>query len=325
MLTYTQVNQAEVRGRISSLRSLETTVEVMGWFSFLMTHFIKPYLPTHFPNARLLGLNFDGDPGRYVTGQRRFLDKEGKGYKRHLAQLALDVSAASNGAVLDRLARLYDTIHIDEAQDLNGYDLDVLKTLIHSPIRLQLVGDIRQAILMTNPKDPRNAQYKGIKVKAWFDEQAQAGELEITHQNRTWRSNQTIADFADSIFDTAWGFPRTESMNKATTSHDGVFQVSRADAIAYTQAFSPLCLRHSKAVGKDADLPFINIGVAKGMDAERVLIWPTKKVLDFIQHGKKLDATPSCSLYVAVTRARASVAFVVPTLSDCGLPVWQKN
>jgi DNA helicase-2/ATP-dependent DNA helicase PcrA len=323
VLTYTQANQEEVRRRLARLAPLNAHVEVLGWFSFLMAHWVRPYLPLHFSGRRLRGLNFDGDPGQYATGQSRFLDIEGRVYRRHLAHLAMEVSGASAGAVLDRLSQLYDTIYIDEAQDLNGYDLEVLDALIDSPTNLTLVADVRQALLLTNPRDPKNKQYKGIKIKDWFDEREEAGRLDVTGENRTWRSNQTIADFADSIFDAAWGFPRTESLNHTETGHDGVFTVAATDAAAYVATFQPLCLRHSAAVAREVDLPFTNIGIAKGMDVERVLIWPTSGVLDFLKTSQTLDPTPCCSLYVAVTRARASVAFVVEGPDDFSLPVWK--
>lgn len=322
VLTYTQANQDEVRTRLSRLAPLDAYVEVLGWFSFLMAHWIRPYLPLNFSGRRLRGLNFDGDPGQYATGQSRFLDSEGRAYKRHLAHLAMDVSGASSGAVMDRLGHIYDTIYVDEAQDLNGYDLEVLDALIDSPISLTLVADVRQAILLTNPRDPKNKQFKGIKVKEWFEMREDAGRLDVTRETRTWRSNQTIADFADSIFDATWEFPRTESLNDQETGHDGVFTVAVADASAYVATFDPLCLRHSAAIAKAIDLPFINIGIAKGLDVERVLVWPTSGVLEFLSKGKPLDPTPCCSLYVAVTRARASVAFVVHEPREFSLPVW---
>lgn len=120
VLTYTQANQRELDARLSRHRPLLATVDVQGWFSFLLSHWVRPYLPRRFPQRRLRGLNFDGDPGQYATGEPRFLDAEGRAYKRHLAQLALDTNAACASAVLDRLHRMYDEVHIDEVQDLKA-------------------------------------------------------------------------------------------------------------------------------------------------------------------------------------------------------------
>ncbi len=67
----------------------------------------------------------------------------------------------------------------------------------------------------------------------------------------------------------------------------------------------------------------MNIGVAKGMDVERVLIWPTERMERFLDRGDELSGKACCDLYVAVTRARASVAFAVKKPDDVGLPVWR--
>ncbi len=325
VLTYTQTNQAALRTRLADVGLLRARVEVLGWFSFLMAHCVRPYVPLHFSGRRLRGLNFDGDPGMFTSGRARFLDSEQRAYRLHLAQLAVEVSKASGGAVIDRLSRIYDAIHIDEIQDLNGYDLEVLELLLDAPIDLGLVGDVRQALLATNPREPKNRQYKGIEIMKWFEKQAKAGRLIITYRSETWRCNQEIADFADRIFDASWGFPPTDSHNARRTGHDGVFVVARTDVPEYVEAFEPLCLRHSAGSGRGIDLPFVNIAVAKGMDVERVLIWATERMERFLGDGTMLGGTPCCELYVAVTRARASVAFAVKRSEDFSLPVWRPS
>jgi DNA helicase II / ATP-dependent DNA helicase PcrA len=324
VLTYTQTNQGALRARLAAT-GLAARVNVMGWFSFLMAHWVRPYLPMHFPERRLRGLNFEGDPGRYATGEARFLDSEYRAYRRHVAHLAHDVCGASGGSVIDRLSRIYDAIHIDEVQDLNGYDLEVLGLLLDAPTDLAMVGDVRQAVLLTNPRDLKNKQYKGMAILKWFESQEQAGRIQIQHSNQTWRCNQAIADLADSIFAASWGFPATESMNSRQTVHDGIFVVGRADAGRYVEKFGPLCLRISANSARGVDLPFMNIRVAKGMDVERVFIWPTEGMEGFLRDGTMLEGTPCCDLYVAVTRARSSVAFAVKKPEDFRFPVWRPS
>jgi DNA helicase II / ATP-dependent DNA helicase PcrA len=112
IVTYTQLNQQELLARLAVHRPLVAQVEVQGWFSFLMGHWVRPYLPLVFPGRRLKGLNFEGDPGRFAAGERRCLDTEGRAYKRHLAHLAIDTSTASRGGVIDRLSRIYGAIYI---------------------------------------------------------------------------------------------------------------------------------------------------------------------------------------------------------------------
>jgi hypothetical protein len=101
------------------------------------------------------------------------------------------------------------------------------------------------------------------------------------------------------------------SKDVQVTEHDGVFQIACGDVLKYVERWSPVVLRHSK-VTKSFGLPAVNIGVAKGSTYDRVLIFPTKPMLTYLadRDSSKLKAPES--LYVAVTRARHSVAFVVP-------------
>lgn len=322
VLTFTMANQRELKSRLAARPETQAEVHVQGWFSFLMGHLVRPYLPRLYKDRRIQGLNFEGDPGRYATGGNRYLDPMGQAYKIHLAKLALDVNAASGSAAIDRLVRVYDEIYIDEVQDLNGYDLEVLAALFPAPINVSMVGDVRQSLINTNQKSPKNKQFKGIAVKKWFDAQVDAGHLQVEHSATTWRSNQAIADFADAIFDEAWGFSPTTSENVTETGHDGVFAISPTDVYEYVDRCQPMCLRHSAASGRTLLLPFLNFAVAKGQSSDRVLIAPTAPIVKYLRTGERLDDSAACSLYVAVTRARFSVGFVSDQFDRLGLPVW---
>jgi ATP-dependent exoDNAse (exonuclease V) alpha subunit len=59
-------------------------------------------------------------------------------------------------------------------------------------------------------------------------------------------------------------------------------------------------------------LATMNIGLSKGSTVERVLIFPTKPMIKYLRTRNPADAGSREKLYVAVTRARHSVAFVVP-------------
>lgn len=70
-LTFTQTGQAELNGRLQQACAPGTSPEVMGWFTFLLRHCIRPYLPLRFPEQRLRGLNFDGEPVGGGTPRKR--------------------------------------------------------------------------------------------------------------------------------------------------------------------------------------------------------------------------------------------------------------
>lgn len=312
ILGYTRASQDELEQRIKVAAPFRRSVEICGWYTFLLRHFVRPYLPALYPGRRLAGFNFDGEPaaGIYATGAPRFLDSEDRAFKLHLSKLALDVMEASEGGVVDRLQHIYDDIYIDEAQDLGGYDLDILSALFESDINVHLVGDMRQALLSTNDRDQRHKKYRFSALIDWFRLQEQKNYLTIEERPQTWRSNQIIADFSDTIFEAAHQYKSTESLAEESHDHEGLFTVPLAQVGAYRDAYAPLCLRHSAASGRQLDLPFVTFGTAKGRTTEHVLIYPTAKVTKFLTSGTALEGRAACSLYIAVTRAKHSVAFI---------------
>ncbi|MFE3757955.1 hypothetical protein ACFXO9_26910 [Nocardia tengchongensis] len=325
-LTFTQTGQAELQGRLQLACAPGAAPEVMGWFAFLLRHCVRPYLPLHFSGQRLRGLNFDGDPGMYAKGTARFFDDDGRAYRRHLSKLAYDVSVTSNGAVVDRLSHIYDEIYIDEVQDLTGCDLYIVEQLMEFPgIDVHMVGDVRQSMFATNPRDQTYKQFRDLKMLDWFELHRASGLLDVHYNQETWRANQAIADFSDALFAAQLCFEPTVSKQTEITGHDGVFAIAEADVEAYMSQFNPQALRDRITTASDVELSFRNFGTVKGLTFDRVIIYPTKTVTAFLTTGTTLKPKTACGLYVAVTRAKHSVAFVVPNPAATGLTVWNAS
>lgn len=85
-LTFTQTGQAELEGRLRQACAPKAAPEVMGWYTFLLRHCIRPYLPLKHSGQRLQGLNFEGVPagGVFASGVSRYFDAEGRAYRLHL-------------------------------------------------------------------------------------------------------------------------------------------------------------------------------------------------------------------------------------------------
>lgn len=328
-LTYTETGQRDLKRRLNAACGPDNLPEVCGWYAFLIRHWIRPFLPLKYPGRRIAGLNFDGSPfslpnGAVVaTGADRFLDSRSRAYKRFLSKLAIDVAEAAEGTVIMRLQRIYDEIYVDEVQDMTGYDLDVLEQLFGSSSTVELVGDVRQSLFSTNAEDPRYRKYRGLRMVDWFRKEEAAGRLQVGIESTTWRSNQTIASFSDTIFDAALNFGATVSMQTAVSDHDGVFVVAPKDVEAYLAMHGPVCLRQSKSTLVPEFVEALNFGVVKGLTFDRVLIFPTKPIKAFLRKGTALAESSACGLYVGVTRAVHSVAFVVENPDTTGLPVWR--
>lgn len=325
VLTYTTSNQAELQERLCRYAGNRPDIQLMGWFTFLLRNFARPFLPFEFSNQRVKGFNFDGQPYQKATGIKRFLDSNESVYACELGRLASELITDSKGALTHRLECIYDEILIDEIQDLSGHDWNILDALLNSSIDIKMVGDIRQSVLSTNPRSSKNKKYKYTEAIHWFRDQEKKGILQVEEKTTTWRCHSSIAAFSDTIFDSLCGFPKTVSVNLVETGHDGVFLVWEMHAQEYVDKYRPQCLRHSISSGKNFDFDFMNFKVSKGRTFERLLIVPTKGIVDFVRSGIHLEPLPAASFYVAVTRAKQSVAIVVSDTGNFQLPVWVPN
>jgi DNA helicase II / ATP-dependent DNA helicase PcrA len=309
ILTYTNENQRHIISRLeSTVGVLPPHIIVSGWFSFLIAQCAKPYQRVFTEVPFLIkGLNFEGRRNRFARKETRayFFDRNDDLYRDGVSEFVVQLNTLSQGAIIKRLGRIYRHIFIDEVQDLVGYDLDLLELLFDSPITMTLVGDPRQHTLSTNI-GPRNKRYRGAGLVDWFEERGDKCTLET--RDTCYRCNQMICDFADAIYPT---LPRTVSAGVPHSGHDGVFQVDWNDVPRYIAEHGPVAiLRHDKnadTLGYRA----MNIGLAKGRTFDRVLVFPTKPMLTYLQDKDPTKLKAPERLYVAVTRARFSVAFAV--------------
>ena len=113
----------------------------------------------------------------------------------------------------------------------------------------------------------------------WF---AERSDVCILENNRccSYRCTETICDFADAIYP---DLPRTKSFDVKETGHDGIFLIPEAEAVEYFHKYRPVTvLRHNKNVSTQG-LPAMNIGIAKGSTFDRVLLFPTKPILQYLK------------------------------------------
>ena len=136
-------------------------------------------------------------------------------------------------------------------------------------------------------------------------------EIDTDILNVSYRNNQIICDLANKMYPTMK--PCDSVMNKIT-EHDGIFWVHENDIDKYVDAYNPVQLRHDKRTKANPRTTTMNFGSSKGLTFNRVLIYPTKPMLDWLSGKHKDMKNESLSkFYVAVTRARYSVAFVYKT------------
>ncbi|GHD48832.1 DNA/RNA helicase superfamily I [Streptomyces mirabilis] len=308
--TYTNENLNQIVNRLSQGTGIVPShVTVLGWFTFLMNQCARPYQTYVLGETGVMGgLNFLGQRSRFTrkdNPKRYYLDPASAVYRNEVAALAHEANQRSGGKVVDRLAGMYDHIYVDEIQDMAGYDLDLLDALMKSPVALTMVGDPRQATFATNTAT-RNKRYRGSAIVDWFDERTDV--CIIDNRVESYRCNQAICDFADDLYPK---LPRTISKNTEVTGHDGIFPVKKWDVSEYVAKYSPVVLRWDRRT-KTGDLEAMNMGASKGSTYDRVLIFPTKPMISYYETRDFNALNEQAKFYVAVTRAKYSVAFVLP-------------
>ncbi len=308
--TFTVLNHERIVQKMwSELGGVPRGVCVLPWFSFLLHDLVRPYQNYGGRSERVERLNMV--PGQSTRGipksdARYWFDSRGAIYTDKVSEFVLRCDDASGRAVTRRLARLYQHLYIDEVQDLAGYDLELLERLLTAGPSVTMVGDPRQATYSTN-QAAKNSKYRGKGIAEKFREWESEKLCTIDRQSHSYRCASEICRLADKIYP---DYEPTESRNDRRTHHDGAVVVRRANVAEYLGRYTPQVLRYDKnseSFGRAA----LNFGNSKGLEFDRVLIVPTDPIRKWLSSGDCGTVEKSLAkLYVAITRAKQSVAFV---------------
>lgn len=310
LVTYTTNNVKEINNKLYSLdRALPPHVEVWSWYRFLLREMARPYQRALL-DRRVDSISWvDGRSVRYVPRRRTdqfFMTTDGRIYSDKISRFVIECNTATGGAVMARLEDRFRAIFIDEIQDMAGYDLDLIELMLRSNIQLLMAGDHRQATYSTN-NAARNKSFAGANIINKFRDWEDAELLTIEYGQETHRCHQLIADLADSFYRDE---PKTISRSTVATDHDGVFLISNKDVPEYTARYRPQVLRLDRRTSCNGYFS-MNFGEVKGMTFDRVLIFPHKKCREWLASGNYEYVSGSAAkMYVGITRARHSVAFV---------------
>lgn len=336
--TFTQENEAEIRQKfVQKYGSVPSHVTIQTWFSFLLQHGVKPYqgacrqeLFEKQINGILLVNEQSGVKYRRKDALKTpvlyneetefdkcFFNKDMKLFTDKLARFVVRANVNSNGNVIDRLSRIYPTIFIDEVQDLAGYDLEILRLLFHSRSTVFCVGDPRQVTYYTH-WERMNKPYRNGMIKKYVEEKCYKTDRIIIDESTlslSHRNNQSICDFSSVIYPS---LPKVDpckcsDCHNPMIEHQGVFIVKSSDLDEYLSKYSPVQLRHNIRKETSKGYHSLNFGQSKGKTYNRVVIYPTEDMKQWLKDKRaKLADETRAKLYVAITRARYSVAFVIP-------------
>jgi DNA helicase-2/ATP-dependent DNA helicase PcrA len=321
--TFTEENEKEIRRKFLELNNgiIPANVTIQTWFSFLIEHGAKPY-QGKLINKKINGLLLVNEKSgvRYKNGkfpvyykendiENHYFTKDMAIYSDKLSKFVVRCNESSNGYVIERISELFDNIFIDEIQDMAGYDLEIIKLLFKSESTIKLAGDPRQVTYHTHFAD-KYKKYSNGKISEFIEKECKSimCNIDVEKLKGSWRNNQKICDFANSLFPE---YPSCNSLQNATTPHDGIFLIREKDVEKYLKEYMPTQLRYSRIKKVNPSYEVKNYGEAKGATHDRVLIYPTQKILDWIFKGKEFDNFElRCKFYVAVTRAKYSVGIV---------------
>jgi DNA helicase-2/ATP-dependent DNA helicase PcrA len=172
-----------------------------------------------------------------------------------------------------------------------------------------LVGDPRQSTYATNDSS-KYKKYKDGKIRNFIEEECPADicEIDTSLLNRSHRNNIQICRFSSKLYPeyTECEPCDCERCRGNIPDHQGMFLIKNADINIYCEKYMPVKLHYSKA-----ELPDMNYGASKGLSFDRVLIYPTDKIRQYLRNGRLADIdTIRSKFYVAITRARHSVGIV---------------
>lgn len=326
--TYTESNEAEIRQKFFELAGhVPSNVTIMTWFSFLISHGVKPFQGALFQfkvRGMLLvttqsGLKYKTRHGQPVFWaeqevEKHYFDPNHHVYSDKLAKLVVRCNERSHGAVVDRISRVFPHIFVDEVQDLAGYDLDILAALASCPVRLLMVGDPRQVTYLTHLERRHKKYADGGIVEFMRNELPKKVAIEIddTTLNRSHRNSAIICEISSMLFPE---LPASQACDCSRCRDgqvivNGAFIVAHADYAHYLASVRPMQLRDKvSSKGVDQTEPAMNFGESKGRGFDHVVILPTEPMQAWlINPTKELKPQSRAKLYVALTRARHSVA-----------------
>lgn len=335
IVTFTSNNQnTEKQKYIDIHKKIPTNVKIIGWYSFLLDYFIRPFkgdvierlydihVSQAFINPPIIKQNGHKLP-HYQKGdlKSKYLTTDNNIYKDYLSEFALECLQKNSNTLLNRLQQIFDTIYFDESQDFGGFDLDIIKSI--------LKNTSIDCIITTDPRQHTYSSCNLIKHKKYNGRIDLFCSERINQKRKTFiiidntkfiyshRCNADICRFASQIHSE---FPETtpckcdQCIEKKShyTKEQGVYLVNESNTQLFINQYNATILTYNKDVKTNAIGQRFNFGECKGDEFNGVLIYPTKDILTWLKKNNTLSPTTKSKFYVALTRAIFIVGIVVP-------------
>ena len=341
LVTYTNegVRSLEKEYRKQNGGVIDKHVIIKTWYSFLMSELIKPYqcmltlkykhykkeynfpLPENYIRS-IAFYQEEGLPRWYNRQHIQYYINSGRDIRKDTVScLAAHCIDASRKKAINRIENIYSHIFFDELQDYAGWDLEIFIRLFASSIKVKCVGDYKQATFRTN-NSAKNKQYRDDRIRDFFVLQEKKGNCSLLYENVTRRFNSEICTFINIIHSDSESFVYPDKNMDFENENAGVFIIDTEHMEKYCNYYKPTILRYRN----DSEIPFnhncqvFNYGNSKGATFERTVIIPVGTVSPFIKEQKEIKSNQTRSkFFVACTRARHSVVFVIPNPKESDL------
>lgn len=321
--TFTKENEQEIKNKIMELNhgAIPEKITVQTWFSFLLEHGVRPFQGKMIKkkiNGLILVNQKSGIKQKRVKFSTYYKEEETEHhyfnrnmdiYSDKLTKFALRCDELSGGMVLDRITKLYETVFIDEVQDLAGHDLTFIQKLLATNMEIIMVGDPRQVTYHTHFPSV-NKKYSDGKIEQFIKDKCTNKNVEVDYSTlkNSRRNCQFICNYANQLFP---DLPEVESDQVEQIDHLGVYLIPKDNVNQYLEKYEPLQLRASIRATTNSNYKAMNFGASKGKTIDRVLIYPTQPIKDWIiNHNSNLKFKSRCQFYVALTRAKYSAGIV---------------
>lgn len=346
--TYTEANLEEIKSKfIKEFKCIPSHITIQTWFSVLIQHGVKPYQGSF--NDLLFAVDIKGmilnneNLGKFPLKishkktvyvpfseeenfRKHYFSSTDKIYSDRLPKFVVKANIATNGEIIKRLTRIFPNILIDEVQDLAGYDLEIIKLLFKTTSKILLVGDPRQVTYLTHHEN-KFAKYKEGKIKEFVENECKRPIKYLIDEETlcdSHRNNAPICNFSSLLYKQSNFKPvapcSCDNCRRDHVEHEGIYLVRPSDVKKYLSRYSPVQLRWDSRKEVDNNYRYYNFGESKGKTLERVLIYPTTEMRNWIFDNRtNLQHATRAKLYVAITRAKYSVGIVADFTNNCNL------
>ena len=334
-VTFTTNNKDNLQNRLCRRIGFSDSIVVLGWYQFLLSTFIQPYkrdmierlyttqVSVSFANPPTYKDSNGKNRPAYKKGEleKKFLDKDSNIYKDYIAEFALECIQKNEVTLQKYLPSIFDTIYIDEAQDLCGYDFEILKFLVKKVnVPIIVAGDAKQTTYTT----ANTRKNHHITFDSYLSEKVNTKRKEYITINRTTliythRCISAISAIASKV--SPMPLTRTCSCDECEEKRKqyihrlrGAYLVKKIYIQAFLEETKSAILRWDKTNRETEGMTNVyNMGEVKGLEFDPVLVFPTGNMLEILQgNGVPRSEIVHAKLYVAVTRPRYILGVIVP-------------